>query len=311
MVVFVSTVVSPSGPEIAGAICFAAALLRLSRPEPPPPWLWLVLAAGGVTVACARALGPAFAVLLFAAVLVLTGPRTTWARIRAGGRAAATALAAVVLAGLAGAIWEFVVQPRPGPSGPGLLDALGPSIAHLPTLTVQAIGMFAPADDSMPWPGYALWLLALAGVGTAALVAGGRRERLSVLGLVGGTLVVVLGMSLVYREIGRLQGRYALPVLVLLPLWLGEVVHRRRAWLSDRATRILAGSVLGVVAVVQLIGWLSNARRFAVGQSGTWAFLGGDGWSPPPNWAPWAVLALAGASCTAAAAVAALRRDLD
>ena len=36
MVVFVSTVLSPSGPEIAGAICFAAALLRLSRAEPPP-----------------------------------------------------------------------------------------------------------------------------------------------------------------------------------------------------------------------------------------------------------------------------------
>ena len=94
----------------------------------------------------------------------LTGPS-----IRAGGRAATTALAAVVLAGLAGAIWEFVVQPRPGPSGPGLLDALGPSIAHLPTLTIQAIGIFGAADASMPWPGYALWSLALAGVGIAAV----------------------------------------------------------------------------------------------------------------------------------------------
>ena len=138
--------------------------------------------------------------------------------------------------------------------GPRLAGCAG-TIARPPAHPdVQAIGVFGSADASMPWPGYALWLLALAGVGTAALVVGGRRERLSVLGLVGGTLVVVLGMSLVYREIGRLQGRYALPVLVLLPLWLGEVVHRRRAWLSDRATRILAGGALGVVAVVQLIG---------------------------------------------------------
>ncbi len=65
MVVFVSSVLSPSGPEVAGAICFAAALLRLGRDGEPPRGVWVALAAGGVALAGSRALGPAFAVLLF------------------------------------------------------------------------------------------------------------------------------------------------------------------------------------------------------------------------------------------------------
>ena len=40
MVMYVASVLSPSGPEIAGAICFSAALLRLGRAEPQPRWLW-------------------------------------------------------------------------------------------------------------------------------------------------------------------------------------------------------------------------------------------------------------------------------
>ncbi len=120
------------------------------------------------------------------------------------------------------------------------------------------------------------------------------------------------GMSLVYREIGPLQGRYALPLLVLLPLWLGEVVHRHRELLPPSTQRHLAGGVLGIVALVQAVAWLSNAHRFAVGQSGSWSFLTGDGWAPPPGWPPWALLAAAGAASLAGAAALALsRRDLD
>ncbi len=164
----------------------------------------------------------------------------------------------------------------------------------------------------MPWPGYALWLLALLVLGGVALAAGLKRDRLSVLALVAGLLVVVVGMSLVYREIGRLQGRYVLPLLVLLPLWLGEVVHRRRDRVPIRAQRALAGGVLALVALVQAVAWLANAHRFAVGESGSWSFLTGDGWSPPPSWIPWALLAATGvASCAAAAALTAARRNLD
>ncbi len=312
MVVFVASVLAPTGPEVAGAVCFAAALLRLARDEPPPRGLWVALAAGGAALAASRALGPAFAVLILGAVLLLAGPRKVWPKIKAGGAKAAIAFAVVAIAGLAGAIWEFAVQPRPEPSGESLLEALAPSLSHLPKLTLQAIGIFGSADSSMPWTGYALWLAALLVLGGAALAVGQRRDRLSVLGLAGGLLAVVIGMSLVYREIGPLQGRYALPVLVLLPLWLGEVLHRNRELLPPSTQRHLAGGLLGIVALVQAVAWLSNAHRFAVGQGGSWSFLTGDGWAPPPGWPPWALLAAAGAASLAGAAALALsRRDLD
>jgi hypothetical protein len=282
----------------------------LTRDDPPPRWLWLALAAGGATLACARALGPAFVLLLLLAIALLAGPRVTTDRIRDGGRLAAGALGVVLVACLAGAVWEFAVQPRPEPSGSSLLDAVGPSVAHLPTMGLQAIGV--AGDAPMPAVGYAMWLLALLALAATALAAGGRRDRLSVLGLVVGLLGVVLAMSLVYREIGRLQGRYALPLLVLLPLWLGEVVHRRRARLSGDVTRALAGTVFGLVALAQAAGWLANAHRFAVGQSGSWLFLGDAGWSPPPGWALWGLLAGAGvASCLAAGTLLVVRRGLD
>ena len=113
--------------------------------------------------------------------------------------------------------------------------------------------------------------------------------------------MAILVMSVVYREIGPLHGRYALPLLVLVPLWAGEVVLRRRARLSARLVLVLSGGTFAAAAAVQLLAWLASSRRFAVGQDGGWLFFRDAEWAPPLGWWPWLLMAAAAAGCYLAA----------
>ena len=73
-----------------------------------------------------------------------------------------------------------------------------------------------------------LWFALLGALAATALLVGRGRERLSVVLLPVAAVAVTMVMSVVYREIGPLHARYVLPFLVLVPLWCGEVVLRRR-----------------------------------------------------------------------------------
>jgi hypothetical protein len=148
----------------------------------------------------------------------------------------------------------------------------------------------------MPLVAYVLWALLVAGLGLAALALGDRRERLSLAGLLAAAIAVTVVMSVVYREIGPLHGRYALPYLVLVPLWEGELVLRHRARLGAGVERMLPAAVFAVAGAVQLLGWWSSARRFAVGTDGSWLFPRHAEWSPPAGWWPWLTLAALGAA---------------
>lgn len=304
MVLFLASVLNPSGPEVAAAICFAVALIRLTRAEVAPGWAWAALAAAGVVLAAARALGPAFVLLDVVAVGLLAGPRLFAGRVRDGGAKAIAAAGAIAVAAAASVVWEFTRQPRPEPSTTSLFDALRPAIDGLPEVGRQAVGVFGTLDVTMPEPAYWLWaLLALTLVGAAAAV-GTRRDRLSVGGLVAGALVVTVGMALVYREIGPLHGRYALPALVLVPLWSGEILLRRRDRLSESAQKGLVAGTFGLVAAVHAVAWWANGRRFAVGADGDWLFLADAAWRPPLGWIPWLCLMLVAVLAVAAGGVA-------
>jgi hypothetical protein len=305
MVLFLAAMLSPSGPEIAGAICFAAALLRLVRPEPPPRGIWVALGAGGAVLASARALGPPFVLVLLVSVGLLGGPRTLGRALRAGGVRAILAGVVILAAAIASLVWEFDVQPRPSPSGGGALDAFGPSLSHLPDVGEQAIGVFGKLDAPMPYWGHAVWTALLLVLLGAALVAGSIRDRVSIVALVVGIVAAVLVMSVVYREIGPLHGRYALPILVLLPLWLGEVVHRRRARLPATERSVLTAAVFLGTGVVHILGLWALAERFAVGRGHGWLFFDRAAWAPPLGWWPWVLVALAAAAAYFAAGGAA------
>ena len=116
------------------------------------------------------------------------------------------ATAAVLIAALASVWWEFSIQPRPHPTSSSVVDALGPSLAALPTIGREVVGVFGALDVLIPEPGYVLWLLLVLALLAAALWVGTPRDRVAILALTAGAVVVVVVMSVVYRGSARFTG---------------------------------------------------------------------------------------------------------
>jgi hypothetical protein len=302
MVVYCASILNASGPEIAGSLCFIAAGLRLQRPG-AGPWAWAGLAAGGAALTVSRSLGPVLLVVLGAMLLLLGGARPRRPRHP---RAAAGAGAVLFVAFGLAAWWDLAEQPHGVEGGPGYRDAFTQSLQELYDIARGAVGNFGALDTPLPVWLFVAWGLAAVGLAGLAAVRGSWRERAGL----AACAVVALGMTLVVsvfqlRTGFSAQGRHVLPILVLVPLWAGEILRRRPeglGWLLPAA---------GVLwAVGQFVAWMANARRGAVGTDGSWWFFGAAEWSPPGGWWVWAVLAAAGAALGLAAALLA-RRDGD
>ena len=102
MVLFVCSVVNPSGLETAASLAFAAACLRLTRGvEPGPRWVWAALALSGALAILAWQAGPAFVALDAVPALALLQWRRLGGAVSLRGRrvmlAAGTLLTAVAL----------------------------------------------------------------------------------------------------------------------------------------------------------------------------------------------------------------------
>jgi hypothetical protein len=300
MVVYCAAVLNASGPEIAGSLCFLAAGFRLRRPG-AGAGTWVALAAGGAAMALSRSLGPVLLVVLGVMLLVLPGGRPGRPRHP---RAAVGAAAVLVAAFCAAAWWDLTQQPHGIEGGPTYRAALAQTLHELDDIARHAVGTFGALDTPVPvWLAIA-WAIAAAGLFALAAARGTWRERagLAACAVVALALTVVVSVFQLRTGYGA-QGRHVLPVLVLAPLWAGEVLRRRAdgpAWLP------LAAGVLW--AVGQAVAWLANARRGAVGTDGSWWFFRAAEWSPPGGWWPWAVLAVVGAVVGAAGFVAAGRQ---
>jgi hypothetical protein len=152
------------------------------------------------------------------------------------------------------------------------------------------------------------WLVLICLV-LAAGARGSRRDRIVLVALVV-TLVVLppVFYALFTRPTGfGLQGRQLLPAAVALPLVAGEVCYLARERLGATMIRLLSWLVLPAVGVVQAAAWYTNAKRFAVGASGSTWFLPSASWSPPLGWGIWLAVVLLAVLCfvTASGLVAA------
>jgi hypothetical protein len=306
-VVFFATVVNPSGPELAAGVCFAASLLRLTRPARGTPTAWVAAAASGAVLAMSRSLGPLFVVLIGAAVALLAGGPRVAAVLRATpvrARAAAAVVAAALLAGL---LWELEFQPHVSSSPAAIADNLDGALDTLPRLPREAAGAFGALDTFMPLSAYVAWGLMLLALVASALAVGSRRERVVLAGLLVAIPVFTLAAAAVYRQTGfELQARYALPFATLLPLASGEVLLRHGRRLGGRGPLLAAGLVC-CAAFVQALAWYSNGRQMAGGDSGGAGFLSGADWEPPLGWPLWLAAVVLAALAYAAAGVWAAR----
>jgi hypothetical protein len=161
----------------------------------------------------------------------------------------------------------------------------------------------------LPYAVYWLWLGLSGALVLLALLLAGWRERAVVIGILGATRVVLMAESvLVLMPTGfLLQGRYVLPAAVMAPLLAGEIVFRRRRRLPALPSRLGWALLAAAVAGQQLMAWLVNGHRFAVGSQGRLNFIMHPEWSPPGGWILCLVLALLGASALLAGGLGALR----
>jgi len=311
MVIFVASGLAPSGPELGAAVCVVAVVCRLSRPGPASPGVWLVLGAAGAVLALSRSLGPFFLLAHAALLVLLLGPRQVFLTLRSGRWWSAAALAAIVAGVAANAAWGLVVQPHPPLDVGAVLGWIPHSLGDLREVLRQDVGSFGWADVNMPKAAYAAWTALELVLVAAAFVVGSRRQRLVLAAVIGGCLAatVMIDAAVIHPTHFPMYGRYALPLLVAVPLVAGETVRANHVRVRAIWARVLAGGVMTVAASVQLVGFYANARRYAVSNDGPVWFLGRSQWSPPGGWGPWVATAVLAALALVAHAIVASRHD--
>ena len=215
----------------------------------------------------------------------------------------------VILAAIGASLWWQVrYQPSLGWNRQRILDGIVPAVNDLVEIARQAVGKFGSLESDIPWAAYVPWWLMFTLLLGIALGLGSRRERLALVGLSAGVVLLTIGLSAVYRQTGfPLQARHALPLILMVPLWAGELIDSHPESLRPPAAGRLLVSLALAAAVVHAVAWYGNGRRFAVGTDGGWNFVPGAEWLPPLGWVPWIALVCAGGLAYVAAARSAAR----
>lgn len=305
MVVFVGASLNPSGLEIGGGIAFAAALLRLTRPEPPRS-AWALAGISGATLALSRSPSPAWIIADVVIVTILVG-LTEGRRIVSSARRYAAAAGAVVAAGvIAGLAWSVVAGPQSSANPASLLNGLKGATALLPELLTQEVGRFGWLDSPIPTLATLSWEALVVAIVAVAFVVGTMRERRALVAASATALAVPVVFSAWYQATTGVagQGRHVLPVAVIAPMLAGEILYRNRERLAVLNALSLAAPVPIVAAAIHGVAWYWNGRRHAVGTDGPRLFITNAEWSPPAGWVFWTLVVSVGLSALLSTAFA-------
>jgi hypothetical protein len=300
MVVFLSASATTSGIEIASAICFWAALLRIARqPECQSGWPWAATAFSGGVLALSRPLDAVLIVTILATVILLVGADRLRQRASFDRRKAALASVALATCVAASALWSLIVTPHPSIDLRLAVGSLDDAIRDSPNQLRQIIGIFGWNDTAMPQVVYLIALSLLAAVTVGALIVGSRRERLAIGVLATSIVTIHLGIAvLVEAQIGfGMQARYVMPLIVGLILLSADVLEQHRTKLpASVASYGLAVAYVGS-SLLQLVAFTTNAHRYAVGANGPWSLPWASRWAPPEGFVFWFGSAVSGALC--------------
>ncbi len=305
MVVFIGSVLNPSGPEVAAGVALIASLLALGRErnglsadDIHKRLLALALVAG-VALALTRTLGPLWIALEVGLWVFWIGWRRALELTRRAPRWSAATVGAIAVACAVNRLWEGRYGPHLAIARTeSLATAIDQSVRLWPRWILEHIGDFQYLDTPMPRVAVLAWGVVAVGLVALALIVGTPRDRRALL-LVGGTVAVVPVMlhAVFLRPIGwAIQGRHVLPLTVALPLFAGEILSRNRPRFASTASLRLLSAAGTVCALVQLAGLYANGRRSAVGVNGPGWFMMHAEWSPTLGWATWCLVGAAGAS---------------
>jgi hypothetical protein len=295
-VLYITSVVEPSGMEISSALCLWSCIaLVCTRPERPPPRA-LVNGAGcsAIVLGLTRAASPlwviSIAIVGVGFLLPLADIRKLWrlSRVRRW-------LLAVAVGNALAAAWTLVFKAylvipkfRGMPRSAGVATILAAEFHRSGLYLAEMVQSRYPHDGQVGQPVLILaWVL----VGVVVLVGAvcaTRRQRLVLAVIAVGTLLLpfVAGV-LSFRKEGIVwQGRYSLPFAVGLPVIAaaGTSVRRLRA-AGGKVFKVSAvtTAVVALSLLAQLGSLYGLLRNFTVGSNGSlnFVFEHTRGWSPP------------------------------
>ncbi len=292
--------VNPSGAEIAAG--FAAwltglAVLRATGPDPSseaepvdlarraPTWLIVGFTISIAALIAIRPLGAGIAIIIVGGLLVFFVGRQRARAILADRRcrAAAATIVAVGVAVGAWILWAKSFGAFKGIPHPELTtqSTIRLSLEALPGRYRQMIGQFGWVDTETITSSMVTWTACLAVLTVAGLVLGTWRQRLAMVCLGLGVLVVPPLADLQNFQLYGLiwQGRYMWPFAMGIPILAGVVVADRLR--SRRLVAVASAATAIVISYGFMAGHVASMRRYGTGvHAGVFDYLGQGRWEP-------------------------------
>lgn len=280
MVLFIGSVINPSGLEICSAFGLWCSLLAAVRAPTPSNSALIWAAVSAVVMESTRGLSP----VLMAGTVVAVAAVAGRARLLALARGRLVRISGVVLVGfgalaaawtlIAGALLLGPVSPIPATVSSGQILSL---VLVKDSRVDQLVGLFGWLDTPVPQWVITAWIAA-----TLTLLAGlamNRAWRTLVVALVLLLLCFAFlasGDILRARTLGLVsQGRYVLPLAVGIPLLAGATI----SWRGPRA-QLGAQVLVGVLAIGQIQSFTHALQRYSTGIPEQLPLRHGT-WSPP------------------------------
>ena len=289
MVLFISSTVNPSAPEIAASITVWVCGFLLVRSAAEGVDRRLVTAVGiaGCVLALSRQLGPLWLGLIALTFLGVSSReglrnlvRSSWARLWA---------ALIVVSSLVQVGWDVIVKPldvtRSGnqPATVATTDILRTTVGRTFPRYREMVGWFGWLDTPAPALTWVPWTVVLGLLVFAVVLWSTRRQIAVLLGLLAATVVVPVAIEAPTFSDARTltwQGRYTLPLAVGVPILAGGLLS-----MTERGRQLVTSRLLLAIGVVvsgaQVIAFGQNLRRYTVGARGPIAFWGSAAWTPP------------------------------
>ena len=294
MYLYHGAMLGSSALELSAAFAVLCGILDLQRNRKLTSAGWRLTGSATVALAVARPTGPVFVITygLFAAIIL---GRAGIRDLVQGSRRTLVAFFVATIASMALSVaWQVGVE-EPSPFGiAGWPSVMDEAFGSIPVMLRQTIGVFGEGlDTELPLAVYATWTMAVVGLIGLAMRIGTKIQRRIIMALIaGGTLAFVADfIFLAYPFRGIPQARWVLPILIMIPLYAGEVI--RQCPHGVQQFRRPLSTMVYVLMSLHIVSLVAAARRYATGLDGPWLFAKGAEWTPPLGWGPWLVVALA------------------
>ena len=282
MVLYLGGVVNPNSLEVtAMAAVGACSLAALLRPSSPISDVLLRLAlVSGAVLCIARMISPVWLALWLGVLLVAFGG--TLVR-RLVDRRMLVWTALPILASLVNCAWTFSsagsLSGTPVATQVSAWDAWALSVARIDSGLNEVVGVFGWLDTSLSPRDYTFYVVgAVFLVGVLSTVVDRRRLAGLVALLAAAYLVPIAIQAAQWNSVGPVwQGRYTLPLLLLVPVTVAMVASERADRAFARRVALLAVPVTALLGYVHVRAYFVQLRRNVGGVSGG-AFDGG--WEP-------------------------------